>query len=131
MEELDLGLHDRHPAEVLFEKEQEVQQGFTPDHYRVVLKQPHQTGKVAVARDRQLIIGGDWLRCVQQPQKNVIDLRVYVLGESLIQKCDEGLLNAGRSLGQCIAEEPWCDLVEDKWEELRLKTHNVRQSNRC
>lgn len=96
-----------------------------------MLKQPHQTGKVAVARDRQLIIGGDWLCCVQQPQKDVIDLRVYVLGESLIQKCDERLLYAGRSLGQRVAEEPWCYLVEDKWEELRLKTHNVRQGNSC
>ena len=49
VEEFDLGVYDRHPAEVLLEEEQEGEEGLTSDDYRVMLQETHEAGKEPVA----------------------------------------------------------------------------------
>jgi len=133
MKELDFGLDNSHPPEVLFEQQQKVKQGLAPYDNRVMFQQPHKTRQVPVpGHSSHLLLllqhyparSG---RRIQQSEQYVVDLGVDVLGEGLVEHGDEGLLHAGGALGQRVAEEARGDLVEDQREQFGLEAHDMRQ----
>lgn len=139
MKEFDLRLDYSHPPEILFKQQQKVKQSLAPYDNRVMFEEAHQTRQVPVpSHSSHLLLllhqhypTRSGRRCVQQPQQYVVDLGVDVLGEGLVEHGDEGLLHAGRTLGQRVAEEARRDLVEDQGEQLRLEAHDMREGYCC
>jgi hypothetical protein len=102
VKELDLRLYNSHPPEVLLEQQQKVEQRLPPYHDRVMLEQPHQTGQVPVPRDSRhllLVILCGSGSVIEESEEDVVDFRVDVLGEGLVQHGDEGLLDTRGALG--------------------------------
>jgi hypothetical protein len=69
-----------------------------------MLEQSHQTGQVPVPRDsRHLLLvvlcGGSGCAVIEESEEDVVDFRVDVLGEGLVQHGDEGLLDTRGALG--------------------------------
>jgi uncharacterized sporulation protein YeaH/YhbH (DUF444 family) len=95
-----------------------------------MLEQSHQTGQVPVPRDsRHLLLvvlcRGSGRAVIEESEEDVVDFRVDVLGEGLVQHGDEGLLDTRGALGQGVAEETRGDLIEDKREEFGLEADDV------
>ena len=68
-----------------------------------MLQQSHQTGQVPVPRDSRhlllVILCGGSSRVIEESEEDVVDFRVDVLGEGLVQHGDEGLLDTRGALG--------------------------------
>jgi hypothetical protein len=68
-----------------------------------MLEQPHQTGQVPVPRDSRhlllVVLCGGGRGVIEESEEDVIDFRVDVLGEGLVQHGDEGLLDTRGALG--------------------------------
>jgi hypothetical protein len=69
-----------------------------------MLEQSHQTGQVPVPRDsRHLLLvvlcGGGSRAVIEESEEDVVDFRVDVLGEGLVEHGDEGLLDTRGALG--------------------------------
>jgi hypothetical protein len=70
-----------------------------------MLEQSHQTGEVPVPRDsRHLLLvilcrGSGSRAVIKESEEDVVDFRVDVLGEGLVQHGDEGLLDTRGALG--------------------------------
>ena len=127
VEELDFGVDDGHPAEILLKEQQEGEECLPPDDYGVMLDQSHQAGQEPITLNwlmsqvylRGRVLHSFWggaLRAIQESQQDLINLGVNVLCKGLIKDRDECLLNSWRALGQRIAEKPGRDLVENQWE---------------
>jgi hypothetical protein len=133
VKELDLRLYNSHPPEVLLEQQQKVKQRLPPYHDRVMLEQSHQTGQVPVPRDSRhlllVVLCGSGGSVIEESEEDVVDFRVDVLGEGLVQHGDEGLLDTRGALGQGVAEETRGDLIEDKREEFGLEADDVGEGH--
>jgi hypothetical protein len=67
-----------------------------------MLEQSHQTGQVPVPCDRRhllLVILCGSGSVIEESEEDVVDFRVDVLGEGLVEHGDEGLLDTRGALG--------------------------------
>lgn len=105
MEELNFGVHNGHPSEILFEEEEECEQSLASDHNGTVFKKLNEAGEEAIAYRNWLLFickdlshGCGTAILLVQTEKYLIDLREGILGKGLVKHGDEGLLHARLTL---------------------------------
>jgi hypothetical protein len=107
-----------------------------------MLQETHQTGKETIALHRlvcQISLrrllhafrGSVGIWRIKKSQQDLVDLRVNVLSQSLIQNSDESLLDTRGPFSQGIAEKSRSYLIEYQGEQFRLQPADVAQGYCC